>query len=157
MPPGRRELLGRAHIGLGVVDRARLAGTEVVLGLVHEPDEQPTAEGGQPHRLGVDGGVVGAGGDVGPADRGAAVQDVHLPAVDRLAGLDVAGRLARVAAHQAPSRGTSLSDTGGPGGVQVTVRVARRLAAAGTARRSNFRKPWSFCAAVLRTRSSVVS
>ena len=47
-------------------------------------------------------------------------------------------------------------------GLTDSRRVARRLvAAAGTPRkassRSNLRKPWSFCAAVLRTRSSVVS
>ena len=44
-------------------------------------------------------------------------------------------------------------------GLTDSRRVARRLvAAAGTTLlRSNFRKPWSFCVAVLRTRSSVVS
>jgi hypothetical protein len=43
-------------------------------------------------------------------------------------------------------------------GLADSRRVARRLvAAAGTPRSSNLTKPWSFCAAVLRTRSSVVS
>src|SRR5829696_10349574 len=47
VPPGRDELPGRAHAGLGVVDRARLARAEVVLGLMHEADEQRAGEGGQ--------------------------------------------------------------------------------------------------------------
>jgi hypothetical protein len=137
-------------VGRGVVDGPGLAGAGVVLGLVHEPDEQPVAEGGQPPGLGVDGGVGGAGGDVRPAPGGAAedpalpareqepapggirlllggrpgvvpvvvaVQDVDPPAIDRLPALDVAGRLPGVAAHQAPSRGTSRSDTAGAGAV----------------------------------------
>src|SRR5829696_4337463 len=91
-PPGGPELPGRAHVGPGVVDRARLAGAEVVLGLVHEDDEQPAAEGGQAFGLGVDGGVVGTGGDVGPAEGGAA-EDAALPALEQEPALSGVGLL----------------------------------------------------------------
>src|SRR4029450_1590121 len=60
---GGPEVLGRAQVGPGAADAAGVAGAGVVLGLVHEADEQAAAEGGQTPGLGVDGGVGGAGGD----------------------------------------------------------------------------------------------
>jgi len=79
---GGPEVLDRAHVGLGVVDGAGPVGPGVVLGLVHEADEQPLAEGGQAPGGGVDGGVEGAGGDVGPAGAGPA-EDPVLPALEQ--------------------------------------------------------------------------
>ena len=69
------------------------------------------------------------------------------------------GRLAQVTVRSlnAPLVRTSTRP-GWEAGLADSRRVARRLvAAAGTPRSSNLTKPWSFCAAVLRTRSSVVS